>query len=591
MWGHRLFNVRKTQKGGVMKNTRKGQFAQRIAVIALAVIMGLSMSACNIDFDDDDGGGGGSTQSLDGVWQTSSGIQVTVSGNTGVLSAFGNNLSDYAKSAITKGYIKIGSTFWQNLTSTGNLTWSGQELYVRYNASTNVATGTTWSDTCIFTLSADGQTLTVYDNTDNKNITSTWTRSAGSSGGAVTGVTLNPTILSLTVGGTTNLTATVSPSTATNKSLIWVSGNDSVATVNNNGTVTAVSAGTATITVITVDGGKAATCLVTVGGGGVPGGNVFTSIAAMATWLSAQPDNTPATPYTVKLNVSSLGGNAQANGSAGTALRNNSTKYVILDLSGSTLTTIPDDSFSTSSTTYSCTTLVGVILPNSVTSIGSNAFRNTSLTEIIIPDSVISIEANAFNGCRSLAAVTLGNSVNSIKNYVFQNCTALASVTIPNSVTSIGNYAFNGCAALANVTIPNSVTSIGTNAFQGCTSLADITFTPTSRVASIGTSAFQGCTALINVTIPNSVTSIGQQAFYQCTGLTSIIIGSGVTDIGASAFAGCTSLTNVRFERAGTSMTSSSFYNIGSGTTGLQQVYQNGGAGTYIRNGSNWTKQ
>jgi len=80
---------------------------------------------------------------------------------------------------------------------------------------------------------------------------------------AVTGVTLSSSSLELTTGGTGNLTATVAPNDATNKAVNWSSNNNSVASVSN-GTVTAVAAGVATITVTTVDGGYTDTCTVTV---------------------------------------------------------------------------------------------------------------------------------------------------------------------------------------------------------------------------------------------------------------------------------------------------------------------------------------
>ncbi len=79
----------------------------------------------------------------------------------------------------------------------------------------------------------------------------------------VTGVTLNKTSASITVGNTVSLTATVSPGSAANKAVTWASSNTSVATVSN-GVVTAKSAGTAKITVTTKDGNKTATCTVTV---------------------------------------------------------------------------------------------------------------------------------------------------------------------------------------------------------------------------------------------------------------------------------------------------------------------------------------
>ena len=83
-----------------------------------------------------------------------------------------------------------------------------------------------------------------------------------------TGVSLDAQSLELYVGGTAaTLTATISPSNAANKNVIWSSDAESVATVAGNGltaTVTAVSNGTATITAKTEDGGLEATCTVTV---------------------------------------------------------------------------------------------------------------------------------------------------------------------------------------------------------------------------------------------------------------------------------------------------------------------------------------
>jgi uncharacterized protein (TIGR02145 family) len=79
----------------------------------------------------------------------------------------------------------------------------------------------------------------------------------------VTGVSLNKTTLSLVVGTNGQLTATVAPNDAADKSVSWTSSDNSIATVAD-GNITAVSVGEATITVTTKDGGKTATCAVTV---------------------------------------------------------------------------------------------------------------------------------------------------------------------------------------------------------------------------------------------------------------------------------------------------------------------------------------
>ena len=85
----------------------------------------------------------------------------------------------------------------------------------------------------------------------------------------VTGISLDQTELSLDQGGNATLTATVTPATAYDKTVTWTSSDENVATVAD-GVVTAVGAGTATITATTEDGGYTATCAVTVTGADVP---------------------------------------------------------------------------------------------------------------------------------------------------------------------------------------------------------------------------------------------------------------------------------------------------------------------------------
>ena len=81
---------------------------------------------------------------------------------------------------------------------------------------------------------------------------------------SVTEVRLNKTSTTLIEGETETLVATVTPENATDKSVVWESGNESAATVSQEGLVTAVGEGKAAITVKTNDGGFRASCEVTV---------------------------------------------------------------------------------------------------------------------------------------------------------------------------------------------------------------------------------------------------------------------------------------------------------------------------------------
>lgn len=81
---------------------------------------------------------------------------------------------------------------------------------------------------------------------------------------AVTGVSLDKTTAEVAVGATVALTATVAPSTATNKNVTWASSDTAKATVDDKGVVTGVAEGSVDITVTTADGSKTAKCTVTV---------------------------------------------------------------------------------------------------------------------------------------------------------------------------------------------------------------------------------------------------------------------------------------------------------------------------------------
>ncbi len=129
------------------------------------------------------------------------------------------------------------------------VTWTtsnGSVATVDNGAVTAVSAGT-----ATITATADGKSATCTVTVNPKTV-------------SVTGVTLDNTTATISVGAATQLTATLAPTDATNKNITWKTSDASVATVDENGTVTGVKAGTATITVTTEDGGKTATCAVTV---------------------------------------------------------------------------------------------------------------------------------------------------------------------------------------------------------------------------------------------------------------------------------------------------------------------------------------
>ena len=217
-----------------------------------------------------------------------------------------------------------------------------------------------------------------------------------------------------------------------------------------------------------------------------------------------------------------------------------------------------------------CSSLISVVIPNSVTSIDEYAFIGCySLTSVVIGDSVTSIGDGAFYGlqfneyenCKylgsknnpyfvlievttqNLSSYTIHGDTKIIAHSAFSYCHSLTSVVIPDGVTSICDGTFSNCTSLTSIIIPDSVTSIGQSAFHWCPSLTSVVIG--DSVTSIGESAFYFCTSLTSVVIPDSVTSIGGWAFYQCTSLSSVVIGHSVTSISDYSFFGCTDLTSI----------------------------------------------
>ncbi|MCH5191030.1 MAG: Ig-like domain-containing protein [Oscillospiraceae bacterium] len=129
--------------------------------------------------------------------------------------------------------------------------------------------GTVFSVTFKILMSSGSSTLTVSstggkDNCDYNGDEVAYTTSNGTVTVTkpVTGITLDKSSVTLKKGETSQLTATVTPSDATDKTVTYSSSNTKVATVSGSGKITAVGAGSATITAKA--GSKTATCNVSV---------------------------------------------------------------------------------------------------------------------------------------------------------------------------------------------------------------------------------------------------------------------------------------------------------------------------------------
>ena len=165
-------------------------------------------------------------------------------------------------------------TVTEGETATFSVTATGSNLTYQWQQSTD---GSAWANisgatsssytTQAATMDMDGwqYRCVVTDGNSNSVTSQAATLTVTAATVSVTGVSLDKTELSLTVGDTETLTATVAPDNATDKTVTWTSSNSTVATVDQNGVVTAVARGTAVITATAADGsGASASCTVTV---------------------------------------------------------------------------------------------------------------------------------------------------------------------------------------------------------------------------------------------------------------------------------------------------------------------------------------
>lgn len=180
------------------------------------------------------------------------------------------------------------------------------------------------------------------------------------------------------------------------------------------------------------------------------------------------------------------------------------------------------------------------------------------LSSIILPKQIQSIGQTTFKDCVKLSSIVIPNGITEIDYAAFQGCRNLKSITLPERLTVIGINAFRGCTSLASITIPEGSQGIYRNAFSDCTNLTTIDI-PIS-LSYFGDGAFSGCPNLSAITIPENVTTIRPETFLGCSSLSSITLPESMTRIDNDAFNGCSGLCSINIPNALSYIGKNAFY-------------------------------
>ncbi|MDR3277076.1 MAG: leucine-rich repeat protein [Treponema sp.] len=287
---------------------------------------------------------------------------------------------------------------------------------------------------------------------------------------------------------------------------------------------------------------------------GVP---IFSSAAALKTYLAGQPENTATDFYKVKLRGLDL---SASEGEALKAVYSALSRYTALDFSECSGSVIYANSVEAAKKKL----VLAMILPGTIQEIKSSAFLNfnslvrlsapglttlhygafkqcKALTELIMPklreitDGTESTNG-AFSGCPLLDAPDMPE-LYKLGAYAFYNCTGLKTLDLPK-LEILGNFALKNCTALKELSLPR-LREAGNSAFYGCESLESVNL---PQLSSLGESGFWKCTALQELKLPR-LTSAGDSAFYGCTSLSSLNLPE-VESLGISCFKGCKQLVS-----------------------------------------------
>ena len=335
--------------------------------------------------------------------------------------------------------------------------------------------------------------------------------------GSVDGITLDKSSIRLKEGKSIQLVATISPEDAIEKNVIWKSGNNSIATISDDGFVYGKKKGKTQITATSVDGGYVATCDIEViyeyeSEEEVPDDWLHNYRYAytddtLVIWSYSGTDPNPVVyPTGYDLNKTwkiELSTNVFYQTKVETVTIKDGVK-ILEDVVNSANDGSPI--YGNNFTFADCPNLKKVILPEGVKSIGEFQFADCpALEEVVIPDTVTIIRQGAFMNCSALETMVLPNSLTVIENSAFAECVNLKTISLPASLESIGDLAFMKCGKLNNLRFPDNLDKIGEKAFSSCNNLNDITYDG-RFLSSIGQDAFYYSKSTVLNTVIHSST-------------------------------------------------------------------------------------
>ena len=459
----------------------KRKLLMTLLALTLALCSILGLTACGGNNDNgNNSGGGNSTIAVTSITLNRSSLNLEI----------GDTVSLY-------------ETIYPRNATDKSVTWSSSKTSVA-TVSNGTVTAKSAGSTTITVKTSNNKTATCYVTVNNPVV-------------VVSSVSLNKTSATLEVGNTLNLTATIYPSNATDKSVTWSSSNTSVATVYN-GLVTAKTTGSTIITVKT-SSNKTATCTITV-------------------------KNQEILPTAIYLSKSSVELNeGESITLTTTLLPNNVTnkvvEWIVLDTSIATVNNGIITAKSEGETTLIATTVNGLTSTCSIVVKSQFVFTEYGSGYALIDYTGTATSLTVPSTYKGKNVVAIGSGSNTINGF-YKN-TEIKEVILPNTVKTLNIGAFAKCSSLVKV-VMKGVEMVGQEAFKYCSSLKEVVM---ENVITIQYGAFMECIALENIVLPNTVNTVYRSALAYCRELKTVVLSNNIAEWGWDVFNGCDKIESI----------------------------------------------